>query len=521
MGVAKTDAVDDVRSASPSVAAVTLAGAVAWTASVKWGSQVLTWAATLAVARLLTPHDYGIVAMAGVYLGLIAILNEFGIGLAVVAHRQLGEAQIAQLNGLAITIGVAAVGVSAAAALPLGRLLGQPELPPVVVVMGAVFFVTSLRTVAIGRLQQALAFGRLASAEGVQAITTALSTVILALLGLQYWALVLGQVIGQTIFTIVVLTWVPPAFARPRMDALGEVLTFTRRVIIGRVSWFIQTGADFAIVGSLLGNSALGLYAMAQSLGKLPVEKVGGLLSQVTPAFLAASQDDRAGLRRLILTLTEALALSVFPLAVGMLVVAPEAVALALGNQWADIIPPLQIFAPLAAVDAICAIFFPVLLVTGGSRLTMSIALVSCAIFPLAFYIGSHWGLIGVAAAYAIVAPVMRVPAYVGVARRTGLAFTAYLKALWPALSATAMMAIVVLGVRFVVPAGWPLMLRGSGEVLAGGATYAIILATIHRSRVVQFYRVFRELRGGATRAAAGSTPGAPLTVDVDVRNAA
>src|SRR6266850_1496582 len=77
-----------------------LAGAFAWTAGAKWGSQVLTWAATLLIVRLLTPHDYGIIALAGVILGLLTILNDFGLDLAIVAYRELTESEMAQLNVL-------------------------------------------------------------------------------------------------------------------------------------------------------------------------------------------------------------------------------------------------------------------------------------------------------------------------------------------------------------------------------------------------------------------------------------
>ena len=213
-------------------------GAVAWTAGARWGSQVLTWVATFLIVRLLTPHDYGIVALAGVVLGLLTILNDFGLDLAVVAYRTLTESEMAQLNVLAVVVGSgAAVALSCAAAMALAHPLGAPPLPAVTAALSAVLFVASLRTVASGRLKKDFRFARLAVAEMVASLATSASTIVLALTGFQYWALVLGQIVGQTILTVVVLSWVPPRFARPRLTALREVLTFSRAILVGRLAW--------------------------------------------------------------------------------------------------------------------------------------------------------------------------------------------------------------------------------------------------------------------------------------------
>src|SRR5213596_2915630 len=89
---------------------------VAWTAAAKWAAQVLSWASWLIVARLLSPEDYGLVGMATIYLGLIMLLSEFGLGTAVLAVRELSVEQINQLNSLAVVLGLASVVASCAAA---------------------------------------------------------------------------------------------------------------------------------------------------------------------------------------------------------------------------------------------------------------------------------------------------------------------------------------------------------------------------------------------------------------------
>src|SRR5207247_10756895 len=126
----------------------------AWTGGAKWASQLLTWASTLIVARLLTPEDYGLVGMAWVYLGVITLLSEFGLGTTVVTLRDLGGSEVAQLNGLSLLIGVGSFVISCGAAIPLGRFFHAPQLPAVVVAMSVAFVITAFKTVPFALLQR-------------------------------------------------------------------------------------------------------------------------------------------------------------------------------------------------------------------------------------------------------------------------------------------------------------------------------------------------------------------------------
>src|SRR6266851_346549 len=126
---------------------VSLVRGIAWTGAAKWSSQVLAWASTLVVARILTPDDYGLVSMASVYLGVLMLVSEFGLGSAVVTLRDLTEEQIAQLNGLSVCLGLVGFAISCAVAIPLGRFFGSPGLPRVIVVMSMGVMVTSFQSI--------------------------------------------------------------------------------------------------------------------------------------------------------------------------------------------------------------------------------------------------------------------------------------------------------------------------------------------------------------------------------------
>jgi hypothetical protein len=79
-----------------------LVSGIAWTGGTKWATQLLSWAATLVVARILAPSDYGLMGMAAVYLGLVTLVNEFGLTAAILRHRELTEEQIARVGGFSL-----------------------------------------------------------------------------------------------------------------------------------------------------------------------------------------------------------------------------------------------------------------------------------------------------------------------------------------------------------------------------------------------------------------------------------
>src|SRR5215475_6086007 len=107
---------------------------VAWTGAASWLAQGFTWLSTLFVVRILTPDDYGLVALAAVYLGFASLISEFGFGLAVVTLRHLTPRQISQINGVTLLFALGAVLLSLACSDPISRFFASPRLGPVICV---------------------------------------------------------------------------------------------------------------------------------------------------------------------------------------------------------------------------------------------------------------------------------------------------------------------------------------------------------------------------------------------------
>jgi O-antigen/teichoic acid export membrane protein len=468
---------------------------LAWTGAVKWLSQILSWLSTIVVARLLAPEDYGVVAMAAAVLGLITLLNEFGLGAAVVALRHLTETQIAQIHSLASLFGISGFLLTCAVAIPTGQFFGAQEVPLIMITMGAGFVILAMRSVPSALLEKDLRFKFLAFLEGGQSLVATFTTLIVAWLGGGYWALVLGGLAGQLAATTVIGLSRPLSYAWPTIDSMKEAIRFSSHVLTSRVSWYVAASSDVFIGGRVLGQVAVGVYSLAGTLAYVPIEKVTALLSRVMPAIYSTVQNDPPAMRRYLLLLTEALSLIVWPMAVGMSLVAHDFVLVVLGDKWSGVIAPLEILACWAGVRSIFGLVGPLLYVTGNSRVAMLNGLLCVATYPVGFWIGSHWGVVGLAWAWVLVQPLAFIQPYKHVLRATQLSLWGYLRALWPALSGITLMGACILGMQHAISPDWPLAIRLGIEILIGGGVYIISVQLFHRQRLVMLLQLIRESR--------------------------
>jgi PST family polysaccharide transporter len=458
---------------------------VSWSGGIKGLTQLLSWASTIFVARLLSPEDFGLVAMATLYLGLTALVTEFGLGAAIVALRDLSDELLAQLHAVALLVGLGAFAVSCAVAYPLSRFFSAPELAAVVVVLSCSLVLDSLRTVPTALLARELRFKYLALLEALKAIVAVSLTVGLAAFGAKYWALVLGNVLASLVVTLLLLTLRPQRFARPQVRALKSTLTFSSQLLLGHLAWYGYTNADFLIAGRVLGKIPLGQYTLAWTMSSTPADKIMGIFGRVIPTMFGAVKHDAKALRRYFFLFTEGLANLIIPTSLGLALVAPDFVLLAFGAKWSATILPLRLLCCYLPIHVLAVVLAPVLHVKGDAKYPMRVGFYALAILPPAFYLsGTRWGTVGIAAVWLAVYPLILLPVYARVFRTLGIRVTEYLASLGPTLGSAAVMTVVVLTIRALLPTNWPLALQFSIQVAAGAVVYVAAALFLQRRRL-------------------------------------
>jgi O-antigen/teichoic acid export membrane protein len=468
---------------------------VAWTAAVKWLTQIVTWSTTLIVARLLAPSDYGLLGMAAICLNFVTLFSEFGLGTAIITLQDLSDEQMSQLNTFSLLLGVLGFGIAASAAYPLAIFFKAPKVNLVIIVMSVGFVVSSVRTVPYSLLQKELRFKLLAIIEGLQGIIQAISTLVLAFLGFGYWALVLGNLSVSLTSTALTLIWRRQGFAWPRFSVIREALVYSWHIIVGRLSWYVYNDSDFIVAGRVLGEAPLGAYTLAWTLAHAPLEKLTTLVNRVTPSVFAAVQSDFAALRRYLRSITEGLALVIFPATLGMALVAKDFVHLALGSKWFGAVLPLELLAVHALIRSNVILLTPVLNVVGEQRFAMWNNLATLIILPTSFYIASRWGTGGIAGVWVVIYPLVSLPLYWRLFRKIQLVASDYLASLWPAVNGCTLMAVAVVILKRLLGTAPPLYLRFSLEILAGALVYTLALTSMHRDRLRAFFGLVKSFR--------------------------
>lgn len=473
---------------------------LAWTGSIRWAGQLASWAITIVVARLLRPADYGLVGMAGVYVGFTQLLCEAGLAAALLRRRDSDTVAQAQLGGFSALLGGSCTLLSFGLAYPLAALYGQAAVRPIIQVLGLGFLTRGMQVLPRALLARDLDFRRLAWIDGLEALSLSVFTLGLALSGAGVWALVIGNLLGGLVGAWLSFRWRPHPLAWPRdIGAIASDVVFGGKVLGGQLAWYAYSNSDFAVVGRFLGAQSLGAYTFGWTLANIPVDRISSLVSRVTPAYIAALSEDRSGLRRYLIRISEGLATLTFPTCIGLALVADDLVKALLGPEWAAAVLPLQLLALVASIRSVFVLAPTILVFTGQVGRNLRFSLSCAVVMPVIFSLATHWGIIGVAVAWVLVYPgFASFFLFRHALRAVGLSWGSYLRALTTPLVATAVMSAAVLGFRASDAAPHSGLLRLILAGVIGGTVYVVAILLLAGDRIREMVAL---LRGRTTTA--------------------
>ena len=169
----------EAASASPDLNRQLVSG-IAWTAGTRWLGQLVSWAATLYVARILVPGDYGVVAMATAPIGLLRMVEDFGLDAVLIQDRSIDGDRQGRLAGLAVLLGASFTLILSALAVPIAGFFKEPAVAPAITGMSLLFVLDALQIVPRAALQRQLEYRRLAILFLVQLCVTSATIVVAA-----------------------------------------------------------------------------------------------------------------------------------------------------------------------------------------------------------------------------------------------------------------------------------------------------------------------------------------------------
>jgi teichuronic acid exporter len=442
-----------------------------WLAASRFAAQTISWVITLAVIRILAPADYGLMGMAVLVNSFLMLFNELGLGAAIVQRPDLREREISDVRWFILLLNATLFGMVLISAPSLGRYFREPALPGMLRLVGLVFLVNGVGAASGFMLARRMAFRQKAQAEFAGNFAGAVSTLGFAFAGFGVWSLAGGYLIQHTTTNALYCLYCPLGFYPPAFGArLRSSLQFGSQVAAGKVLWWVSSSADEIIVGRVLGSVQLGYYGLAVQFGSLPLQKLVSLVTQVALPSFSAIQHDEESLRRYYLKLVGFMAFVTFPTCLGMFVVADAAVRSLLGEKWLPMVFPLKLLALATCLRAVETLNTPLLVARNRPGIPLFNSLLQTVVLPLAFLVGSRWGISGVAAAWVCAWPLLYAVVTAQTLRVLGLPVRSYLAALRHPFAGSVAMMLSVFLVQSLLPAGVRpglvvLLICGSGVI--------------------------------------------------------
>lgn len=383
---------------------------------------LLLFGSMVALARLLVPEDFGLVAMVAAVIGIADLVRDFGLSLAVMQSPTLSDDERTNLfwANLGFGVGCTVVAVAATPLIVLGY--GEERLTPIVLSLAAVFTISGFTTQYRAGLARDMRYKALGLTDvTAQAVSIAVA-VALAATGAGFWALVAQQITAAVVSAALCVRlggwW--PGLPR-RATSIRRFLRFGGGVFGTQSITYVTKNVDNVAIGAALGAGPLGLYSRGYQLMMMPLNQVNAPMTQVAlPVLSRVQQDDERFLAYLQKAQLVAcyLTATLFAVATGL---ADPIVRVLFGPVWLDVVPIFAVLAVGGLFRAVAQIAYWAYLARGLAGSLLRQRLVTGPISIALILAGLPWGVVGVAAGHTAGALISWIVAVLHAGRAAGL----------------------------------------------------------------------------------------------------
>jgi PST family polysaccharide transporter len=384
-------------------------GAVTMTAQA--AKFLLQTGSIVVLARILTPQDYGLIAMVTVITGFVAMFKDMGLSLATIQKAEINHSQVSMLFWLNVVASIALALILAAIAPIISWFYNEPRLTWITFALAGTFVFSGLTVQHQALLQRQMRFFTLAVVEIGSMTAGVITGIVLACYGTGYWALV--GLSAATALSNAVLVWIFCEW-RPglpvRRAGILPMVTFGGHLTGFSIVNYFARNFDNILLGRFWGANVLGLYSRAYNIMMLPISQIRSPLESVAIPALSHIQNDPIRYKKYYIKLITLLAFITMPLMVFLFFCADQVVHLLLGDQWSGAVNIFKILCIVAFIQPVVSTAGLVLISLGQSKRYFTIGAVNSIIIVISFVLGLPWGAIGVAMAYTIATYVLILP---------------------------------------------------------------------------------------------------------------
>lgn len=466
-----------------------------WTGTAT-GIRIVAQFVQLAVlARLLRVEDFGLMAMVNVVLAFAQAFADAGVSNAIIHYRDATREELSSLYWLNVSTGVAVFILVWLFSPAIAGVYHQPRLVHLLRAAGVIFIVGPMGQQFLVLMERDLRFRRLAVLEVTAILISSTTGIVLAWRGYGVWSLVWATILLFSIksFLLALIGWSSwRPMARFVPSECRRFLHFGMFQMGERSLNLLGQQLDKIVIGILMGPKVLGFYDLAYRLIARPYQIINPIFTRVAFPVFSAVQTDRNRLRKGYLELIEVLGSVTIPLYVGMFALAPAFIRVQLGPGYEMTVHLLRILCVVGLSFSLTSPAGSLLMACGRADLGFYLNVFRTSLMFLGIWLGSRWGVGGIAWALVVVVTVFMFPTHVIVRRRlvgmTLMEFVARLTPFfWPALVGAA----VCLAAHRWIP--WP----GDAVelvvmLLVAGGIYIGLLAWRDRTRLNRMVALVR-----------------------------
>jgi PST family polysaccharide transporter len=450
------------------------------------GGRVLGLISLAILARLLDPRDFGLVAIALTFMTFLDTVKDLGLGQALIVGKpEELEARAQTVFSWTVVMGVVLSLLTVAGSPFVARFFHEGSaLAALISVLGLNFLVRSLGATHYALARKELNFRVRTIAEGSDVATRGVVGIVLALAGLGAWSLVIGYLVGSTALALTVWRLVP---FRPRMrlsrEHLGSLLSFGGTLTLVDIGAAVAHEMDYWFVGRVLGATSLGFYTIGFRLPELLIVNLAIVAGNVL--FPAYALLDGERLRDAFLLSLRSTALIIFPMAVGLGVMARPVIVALFSAKWAPSIDVMHVLVFYAVVVTLNIPGGTVLKAMGQAWVLAALTVPYVISQFTILYVFADRGIVAVALCMAGMQALFLGITWSVVTRRLGVPLLRALKVLGVPLVAALGMGAVLYPLEQAIQPAWPALIAGivAGVVVYGGLVWLLARDTVQQLR--------------------------------------
>lgn len=394
---------------------------------------ILSSVSTLVLARLLTPDDFGLIAMVAVFINFASMFKDAGLSMATVQKDDITQNEISGLFWVNVIISFVLALVMVAISPLVVSFYERNEVGLILIILSVSFFISGLSVQHKAILQRLLRFDLIGIVQVASQAIGLIVAVIMALMGFEYMALVLNTLIINIVMTLLIIYFVKWTPSRTfNFKKIKDMLLFGGNITgFNLVNYFSRNG-DNIIIGKILGSDELGVYSKAYQIFMMPVRQIRIPINAVTIPVLSRLQNEPERFSKYCGLFAEILALVSMPLTLICYLEADFIIEVMLGDGWEKATPVFSVLALAGFLQIVLGMRGSVMVSLGLTRRYFWMGVIYAMASLISFIVGVQYGIYGVAAAFVIVQYILFVPSLYYSFYKTPFTVSAFFKAVLP-----------------------------------------------------------------------------------------